>query len=146
MDLAQQQWLHQQIQERLFLYCRAVDERDWELLRSCFGPGHTHEHGPFSGDADAFVEFAKERLGEYAYTLHSLSNIMIKLSDDGLSATSVCNYASIHRTHPSEDGSMTDMLVQGQYHDRLVCLDGVWLFINRLGTMPWVRHDPVVQP
>src|SRR5690242_17286080 len=35
--------------EVMMTYCRAIDHRDEELLRSVFHPGSQHRHGVFSG-------------------------------------------------------------------------------------------------
>ena len=143
MEVVEQLWKREKIRERLTIYCKAIDEKDWELLRSCFGPGHSHTHGPFSGDTEGFIEFAKDILENFVFTQHNLSNFLIELSEDGLSATSVCNFSAVHRTPEDDDGAAVDMIVEGQYRDRLVCIDGDWLFTKRIGNNAWVRHDPV---
>lgn len=127
MDISNQLLLKDQIQERLFLYCKAIDQKEWDLLRSCFTDDHVHIHGSFESDANEFVEYAGGALGKYAFTQHSLSNIIIDISSDGKSANSECNFSAMHRAHHSDEIPTMDMLVQGQYRDRLIFSNGLWL-------------------
>ena len=143
MEIAKQLWLQEQVRLRLITYCKAIDQKDWKLLISCFAEGHQHQHGPYKGDAKGFVEFAQSVLTKFIFTQHSLSNVVINLSEDGLSAKSECNFSAVHRTAVSESGPATDMIVEGQYIDEFVCVDGTWLFKKRFGDNSWVRHETV---
>lgn len=143
MDIAKQLWLQEQVRLRLITYCKAIDQKDWDLLKSCFAEGHQHQHGPFKGNAKEFVEFAQGVLTRFIFTQHSLSNIVIELSNDGLSAKSECNFSAVHRTPVPEDGPATDMIVEGRYIDELVCRNEDWLFKKRFGENSWVRNEKV---
>lgn len=143
MDLVDQLWAREQIRERLFTYCKAVDQKDWRLLRKCFGDSHEHEHGSYKGDANGFVEFAKSKLGGLEYSQHSLSNILISFSEDGLSAKAECNFSAVHRTKSAPGMPPCDWFVEGQYHDELVCEAETWLIIKRLGLNAWQRRESV---
>jgi len=143
MEIVKQLWLQEQVRRRLITYCKAIDRKDWDLLKSCFSADHHHKHGPYEGDAAGFVEFAQSVLTRFVFTQHSLSNIVIDVSDDGLSAKSECNFSAVHRTSIPEDGPATDMIVEGQYIDELVCVNDVWLFRKRFGENSWVRNEPV---
>ena len=41
-------------------YCRGVDRRDWELVRSCYHRDAVDHHGPYSGGIDGFIAWAIE--------------------------------------------------------------------------------------
>ena len=143
MDLVTKLWIRENIRERLYAYCRAIDQKNWDALRLCFGEGHKHEHGTYKGDTDGFVEFAQSALSVYQFTQHSLSNIVIEITDDGLSAKSECNFSAVHRIEKTEDSPAKDMFVEGKYCDDLVCVDDNWLLIDRFGENSWVRIDVV---
>ena len=52
---------HQEIEQVLKLYCRAIDRLDVELLKSIYHPDGTDDHGSFVGNAQ---EFATHIMGD----------------------------------------------------------------------------------
>jgi hypothetical protein len=36
-------------------YRRGIDRMDWDLVRSCYHPGATDDHGPFRGSVEQFI-------------------------------------------------------------------------------------------
>src|ERR1700722_6697813 len=46
---------HQEIEQVLKLYCRAIDRLDVELLKSIYHPDGTDDHGSFVGNAQEFA-------------------------------------------------------------------------------------------
>jgi hypothetical protein len=146
-------WAREQIRDRLHLYCKGIDRRDWALVRSCFADDHVHSHGGFTGSADKFVTFASETLSRIPATHHSISNVHITLADDGMSATTEANFVAYHLieaghykdTPVPTGGKATDWIVAGRYCDRLEKRDGVWLIVKRDAVHDWERHDPAVE-
>lgn len=149
MEIAEQIWAREQIRDRLHLYCKGIDRRDWELVRSCFADDHVHSHGAFTGSADEFVSFASTVLGSIPATHHSISNVHIALSKDGNSATTEANFVAYHRieaghldgTPVPTGGQATDWIVAGRYCDRLERRGGHWLIVERQAVHDWERSE-----
>lgn len=143
MELVERLWARELIRERLGTYCKAVDTKDWSLLRSCFGEGHQHKHGSYEGDADGFVEFVRSKFENLEVSLHALSNISISIAPDGLRANSEANFSSVHRFDAEEETEAYDWFVEGTYSDELICSNGVWLIVKRVGKSRWQRRMPI---
>ncbi len=137
------------IKTQLARYCKGIDTRDWAMVRSCFGEGHQHKHGPFEGTLDEFVGFASNSLSKIEVSQHSLSNFIITIGDDGLTAKSDVNFTAVHLISASitEDltfnivGEDTDWTVLGNYADEWVCRDGEWLIVKRVAGQHWQRVE-----
>ena len=137
------------IQTQLSLYCQGVDRRDWLLVRSCFSERHHHKHGPFEGALDEFIAFASNTLSHVKVSQHSLSNFIITVSDDGLSAQSEVNFTAVHLIEASVteeltftiEGKDTDWTVLGNYSDQWVYEDERWLIIKRTASQNWQRVE-----
>lgn len=137
------------IKTQLSLYCKGVDQRDWDLVRSCFGDNHQHQHGAFEGSLDEFIGFASRSLSKIKISQHSLSNLMVTFSDDGLSAQSEVYFTAFHSIEGSAEWSVfeihgqdTDWIVAGCYEDRWVCVDDDWLIVKRNARHNWERIEP----
>ncbi len=152
MDIVEQLWVREQIRDRLHLYCKGIDRRDYALVRSCFADDHHHDHGGFTGTPDEFVAGAKGLLEKMPATHHSISNVHITLSDDGLSATSEAGFIAYHLIEAGHTegmpvptgGKATDWIVAGRYLDRLEYRDGQWLIVERKGIHDWERYEEAV--
>lgn len=144
----------EKIKKQLYLYCRAVDERKWDLLKDFFAEEHVHHHGSFTGSAEEFIGFASRNIENIKACQHSLSNILINISEDGLSAASESNFYAVHfveaasvsNMHIQGDDVDTDWIVAGEYKDRWVCRAGKWLMIERTGRHIWDRVEPSRRP
>lgn len=144
----------EKIKTQLYLYCKWMDACDWDALRTLFAEEHIHHHGSFTGYLEEFIGFARKTMDKVEASQHSLSNILVDISEDGLSATSESNFyavhfvksahaANMHFDAPAED---TDWLVAGIYKDRWVKRDGKWLIIERIGRHVWDRVEPAKPP
>lgn len=150
LDTAEILWAREQIRDRLHLYCKGIDRRDWALVRSCFADNHVHSHGGFVGSADEFVGFASSVLGTIPATHHSISNVHINLAQDGLSAETEANFVAYHLIEAGHQegtpvptgGKATDWIVAGRYCDKLEKRDGIWLIVKREAVHDWERHEP----
>ena len=140
----------EQIRDQLSLYCQGVDGNDWELVRSCFADDHQHDHAPFKGSRDEFIEFASGVMKSVAVSRHSITNVIINLSEDGLTASSEANFTSIHFIEGSAGQGLSfasgdedmDWMVVGSYSDQWVLRDGKWLINRRKSTHHWDRIEP----
>ena len=61
----------------LHTYSRAADRFDLELMRSCYWPDGTDDHGSYNGGLDGFIEFVGPALERFERTSHFLGNMLI---------------------------------------------------------------------
>jgi hypothetical protein len=149
VELTEKIWAREQIRDRLHLYCKGIDRRDWALVRSCFSDDHEHSQAGFVGTADQFIEFAQMVLQNVAETHHTIGNVHINLADDGLSATTEANFIAYHRideghfegTMVPTGGKATDVIVAGRYCDTMQKRDGQWIIVKRDGLHEWQRIE-----
>jgi hypothetical protein len=149
MDIIDQIWAREQIRDRLHLYCKGIDRRDWELVRSCFADDHAHSQAGFAGTADEFVRFAQMVLQNVSATHHTIGNVHIQLSDDGISAITEANFVAYHRidaghfegTMVLTNGKATDVIVAGRYCDTMKKRNGEWIIVKRDGLHEWERIE-----
>ena len=149
MDRSEELWAREQIRDRLHLYCKGIDRRDYELVRSCFADDHYHDHGGFKGTRDEFVAGAAGLLEKIPATHHSITNVHITFSECGTRASSEANFVAYHRIEAGHtegfaipmNGKATDWIVAGRYLDQMELRDGTWLIIKRLGVHDWERYD-----
>ena len=147
--------------EVMMTYCRAIDLRDEELLRSVFHSDAQHDHGyrgPSSdpsrpsapGKPGDFVAFALGVLAAYTRTHHQLGSIFVELEVDGVTAHTEAYFTAYHRMRASDDplagldafDTEMDLWVGGRYMDRMEKRNGVWKIAHRIGTTDWTRLDP----
>src|SRR6476659_1622979 len=65
------------IQRVLTTYSRGVDRYDCDLVRSCYWPEGTDDHGSFVGGGDDFIAFVERSLNRFERTCHFLGNTLI---------------------------------------------------------------------
>lgn len=133
----------EEIRERIYAFCRGVDRRDWDLVRSTYHPDGFDDHGPYRGDVNGMVDWMSERHMTLTTSMHVVGNILIEITGDRaivesyfltfqrvagpspLSAAMFPNAAT-----PEGDATMR---VQGRYIDRFErrTPDGPWLIAHR---------------
>ena len=147
--------------EVMMTYCRAIDHRDEELLRSVFHADSLHRHGfqgPSSnpklasqpGDPGDFVAYALGVLATHTHTHHQLGNICIELEADGITAYTEAYFTAFHRMRAKGDplaaanayDTQMDFWVGGRYMDRMEKRNGAWKIASRIGMTDWTRIEP----
>ena len=131
-----------EIAEVAMRYCRAFDRRDEAMLRSCFHPDATHEHGAFDGPSSDFCTLGLEMVAKLALTHHQLGQISIEL--DGERAFMESYFTSYHRfgAEPPPGGEPhEDRILGGRYVDRFERREGVWRIARRQGVNEWMRYE-----
>ncbi|MCB0996317.1 MAG: nuclear transport factor 2 family protein [Acidimicrobiales bacterium] len=130
----------QDITDVLMRYCRAVDRIDAALLRSCYHPDATEDHGGFVGDVDGYVAWVMPLLTKYDMSFHFIGNVLIELLDERRARSEA--YGIAH--HRSTDGPDHRNLTVGfRYIDDVERRgDGPWLIARRVAVTEWVRRDP----
>jgi hypothetical protein len=126
-----------EIAEVVIRYCRAFDRCDEAMLRSCFHPDATHQHGSFSGLSSDFCTMGLALVRGVALTHHQLGPVSIDLA--GEVAYTETYFTSYHRlaSEPQED-----RIMGGRYVDRLERRGGDWRIAHRHGVNEWLRHEP----
>lgn len=115
------------LRELAMRYCRAIDRRDPELLRSVYHEDAMDEHGTvFSDRASVFVERQPEIMAPFELTAHYVTNTSYRL--DGDRAEGELYFIAYHRvTEPKPQ----HIVVTGRYLDRYERRAGVWKIAYR---------------
>jgi 3-phenylpropionate/cinnamic acid dioxygenase small subunit len=127
------------VQDVLFRYARALDTRDWELLRSCFQPDvvATYDELGEQQGYDAVEQLCRRALEPLAATQHLIGNVEVFL--DGDNARSRCNLQSMH-VRSRRDGD-DNFIVAGVYLDELRRTADGWRIARRRLQRVWTKGD-----
>ena len=118
-------------------YCRGVDRLDEEVVRSCYHPGAHDEHGSFSGDVEAYIEWSFRLLRGYDATMHFIGNQLVEVQGDVARAES---YGVAY--HRKLGGEARQNLTTGfRFVDRFEGREGDWRIARRVATTEWVRAE-----
>jgi hypothetical protein len=124
-------------------YCRGVDRMDWELVRSCYHPEATDDHGGYSGGIDGFMDWLPGALAKFESTTHFTGNQLVELDGDHAWAE---HYARVYHRRPATASHPAEDLVGNvRYIDRLERRDGAWRIASRVVLADSDRLDPVGQ-
>ncbi|OJU08198.1 MAG: hypothetical protein BGN85_02495 [Alphaproteobacteria bacterium 64-11] len=126
-------------------YARGVNRLDGELVKSCFHPDATENHGAFRGAAQEFATNLPDGLRKgFQFTFHFLGNSLIEI--EGNRAACETYFVGYHRLHPEADGTEKDVLFGGRYlgvHESRN--RGPWLIAKRMVVHDWNRLDRVTE-
>lgn len=124
------------IRRVLLRYCRGIDRRDLELVRSCYWPEATDVHGPFSGTRDEFVAWVERLLRRHTMTMHHVGNMLVDVRDEEAEAETYC--VAYHSGDPA--GDVRWNYVAGvRYVDRFEKRSGEWRIADRMTAIEWMR-------
>ena len=156
------------IYRQLVRYCRGVDRRDLDLIRSTYHPDAFDDHGSYKGDVEGFLAFVeKEVHARFRITMHKLGQSLIEIDGDearsesyatchhvmaeGVSAETVMAAADPTAAAPGAPGSaagvpmaardVADMVMGIRYLDRFERRMGEWRIARRELRWEWVRTD-----
>ncbi len=125
-------------------YCRAIDRRDFDLVRECYHHDATDEHGSFSGTVDEYVKWVRTLLAKYSMTMHFVGNLLVEL--DGPDEARVETYGiATHRGDPSEPtlNLTTGFRFIDRFQRRSTDAGADWRISRRVATTEWSRvEDP----
>ncbi|MCU1398141.1 MAG: nuclear transport factor 2 family protein [Acidimicrobiales bacterium] len=124
-------------------YCRGIDRRQFDLVRSCYHPDALDEHGDFLGTVEEFVAHAERSLQRFESTVHFLGNILVEVDDSGALARSECYAVASHRLAATSEKPARDHVVGLRYIDDFERRDGTWRIADRVCAFEWTRTDPV---
>ena len=129
----------QEIHEVLMRYCRGIDRRDEELLKSVFHPDALDEHGVFDGNALEFAHIAIDMLKQFTATSHMIMNEYVQL--EGETAHVESYVLASHRS--MRDERTIDMTMGARYVDRFERRNGEWRIAYRVVVHDWNREQTV---
>ncbi len=134
------------IRRVLYDYCRGVDRRDAELIRSVYHPDAVDEHGGFVGLGVEFPEYVLDALeNRFVAVSHQLTNCKIDLAGEEAFVETL--FVAAHERR-AELGGGIDWLL-GRYLDRFERRDGEWKIARRLVVRDMDVHtgpDPAFGP
>lgn len=120
-------------------YSRAVDRRDFPLLRSLYHDDAYEEHGEmFVGGPEAYVAFVEKALSNYAATAHYVVNTNFEI--DGDRAEGEVYKINYHRTHGPD---AYEIITGSRSLDRYRRDKGEWRFLGRSITLDWSNKRAV---
>lgn len=127
----------EQIRELVLAYCRAIDRKDFVLLRKLYHEGAGDEHGlnP-SGTADEFFERLPGLMEPVQALHHSITNHAIKVEGDYAEGE-----AYVSAFHVVDlNGERYSFLQGARYLDKYERRDGVWKFAHRRVVTDWLQR------
>ena len=114
-------------------YSRAVDRRDFNLLRSLYHDDAVEDHGDmFAGGPGTYVAFVEKALSNYAATAHYVVNASFEIAGDR--AEGEVYKINYHRTHGP---NAHEVITGSRSLDRYRRDDGRWRFARRSITLDW---------
>ncbi|QEU09476.1 nuclear transport factor 2 family protein [Paracoccus yeei] len=120
-------------------YSRAIDRRDFVLLRSLYDDAGQDTHGhAFSGSADAYIDFVQQALSHYRLTTHYVVDALFAV--DGDRAEGEVHKINHHITHDGQE-----VVTGSRSLDRYIRRDGVWRFLSRRVVLDWSRQQPLTE-
>jgi len=130
-----------EIREVIYRYCRGIDRLQLELVRSCYHPDGTDDHGDYRGGVDGFIDHVASVLPTWEHTSHFLGNLLIEL--DGDRARAETYGVAYHRRAARGDRPALDFVAGIRYVDDFERRDGEWRIAARVCLVDWTRTDDV---
>ena len=127
------------IRHVIYTYCRGIDRRQMDIVRSCYHPDATDHHGDYRGGVDGVIEHFKSELSKWDSTSHFIGNVLIDIDGD---FARVESYALAHHrrdTTPERQG--IDFVAGVRYVDDFEKRDGSWRIATRVVVVDWTRTD-----
>ncbi len=130
------------IREVLSRFARGIDRNDVELVRSCFHPDGTFDHGRLStGSVEGFLNQMES--WPFVWTQHHLAQTMYEMHDDLAFTETYC--MAYHRRRADEAGPARDITIGVRYLDRFEKRNGEWKIAHRVLGWDWNRIDVGVE-
>jgi len=127
-----------QIEDAILRYCRGIDRMDRELVRSCYHPDATDEHGSFSGGVDEFLDWVWRLLARYESTMHLIGNVLVEV--EGERAAAETYGVAFHRG--PESSPQLNLITGFRFLDRFERRGGgPWKIAARVAVTEWSRRD-----
>ena len=130
------------IQDVLVRYCRGIDRRDVDTIRSVYWPDSYDDHGGFKGNGHAFAERVVPALdAQFDATHHSILNSSVDLDGDVAHTETYVHAYHVMKSPPGAPKRV--FLYAGRYIDRLEKRGGAWRIAHRVCVYDFDRIDPI---
>lgn len=125
-ELADRAALH----DLVMRYCRGIDRRDFELVRSLYHEDALEDRGAiFRGSRDEFVSWLPKVTAGFEATIHRVFNTLFTI--DGDRAHGEIYAEAYHRTPPPD---AEEIIIGGRFLDHYERRDGIWRIVYRTST------------
>lgn len=134
-----------EIRDVLARYCRGIDRLDLDLVRECFHPDATDDHGGFRGDVEAFLTWIGRLLPRYGSTVHMLTNTIVEFHPERDDVARAETYGVAEHRTPGGPPEL-NLSIWFRYLDRFERRGANgWRIAERLCTTELVRtNDPAL--
>jgi hypothetical protein len=133
----------QDIDDVLYRYAWALDQRDWELLRTCFTADAVAdflELGGVNEGIDTIVGLVSGVLSGLDASQHLIGCPRVSIAGDTATATCYLQAQHVYKGAPGGD----HFLVGGTYADRLIRTPDGWRIQHRTLHATWMDGNPDV--
>lgn len=133
-----------EIEQLLFLHCRALDRGEENILRSVYHPDATLDMGPgiFQGTVTDYINWVMMVLQQVKSSHTMISNMRIDVRGD--EALGESYFMAQNRL--DKPTGREDLFLAGRYLDRYERRPagpaGVWKIVHRKQVLDWVRTEP----
>ena len=125
----------EKIRDCLARLARGEDRRDAQLIRGCYWPDATDDHGIFTGTFEEYLAWVVPGSPATPVTLHTLGQSLIDLK--GTAALVETHLTSYHRIDMGAQAS--DLVIGGRYLDRMEKRGSEWRIAHRIMIYDWLR-------
>jgi ketosteroid isomerase-like protein len=129
----------QEIRDVCYRYCRGIDRRDYDLVRSCYHPDAVDQHGEYVGGVDGFIEHVQQNIARFDRTMHFLGNILVEVDGDRARGEA---YAMAYHHLPAGKKPERYFIAALRYVDDFERRDGEWRIATRVCVFEWTRMEP----
>lgn len=134
----------EEIRELALLYCRGVDRKDMDLLRTLYTRDGWDAHGAhFSGPAGEYVDFLSMALQNVRIGAHYVCNHLIAVHGDEAEGEV---YALGYHQMMDGQGGLIEDFVGVRYIDQYRIEDGRWRFARREVLFDLESNRPIPTP
>lgn len=128
----------QEIHDLVLRYCSAVDRADYPAVRDVYARDGVDHHTGFSGTADDYVHWLRERTSVFDGTMHLIGNHRVGLFVDHAYAETYGT--AVHWGTPSDDEARN--FTSGfRYLDHVRRDSDGWRIVERTAVREWTRSD-----
>ena len=124
--------------ELVAVLAKGIDRCDADMVRACFHPDATDDHGAFKGTSEEFIAWVMPVLDTMERTQHVIGQCLIEVNGDKAAGES---YFVAHHTINTPDGAIL-MIAAGRYLDSFERRDGVWKISHRHAIYDWNSTAP----
>jgi hypothetical protein len=130
----------QAVHEVVLRYCRGIDRMDAELVRACYHPDGTDEHGTFLGTRDEFVDWVMDAVAQFEVTMHVVANHLCELDADDADVAFAETYGLAYHQGPPPDDKRRNFVTGFRYVDRFERRAGEWRIASRVAVREWTQQ------